>query len=182
MLLSYVELCELVGQGVIENVRPEQINGTSIDLTLATDILLEMDPAGQFLEVDLSAKPRQYPQFAKLTIDETGLILPPGGFCLAATEQLFNLPPDISSHYFLNSSLARGGLDASLAMWCDPNWNGSALTLEFKNATQYHYLRLRPGMKCGQMVFHRVTPVPQERSYAVRGSYNQKGSGPVTAG
>jgi deoxycytidine triphosphate deaminase len=37
---------------------------------------------------------------------------------------------------------------------------------------QYHYMRLVPNMKIGQMIFERVTPVPRDQSYAVRGQYN----------
>ena len=55
---------------------------------------------------------------------------------------------------------------------CDPGWNGSALTLELKNELQHHPIRLTAGMAVGQMLFHRVTPVPKERSYAVLGRYN----------
>ena len=40
-LLSYNELCELVEQGVITDIHPNQINGTSIDIRLGSDIIIE---------------------------------------------------------------------------------------------------------------------------------------------
>ncbi len=55
---------------------------------------------------------------------------------------------------------------------CDPTWSGSVLTLELTNALQWHALRLRPGLKVGQMIFHRGAPVPEHAAYARHGSYN----------
>ena len=40
-LLSYNDLCGMVEDGVIENVNPSCINGTSIDVHLGADILVE---------------------------------------------------------------------------------------------------------------------------------------------
>jgi len=59
---------------------------------------------------------------------------------------------------------------------CDPGWHGSTLTLELRNLTTYHFLKLEFGIKIGQMVFFRCDPVPQEASYAARGSYNNNTS------
>ena len=42
MLLSYVELCELVEQGVIGPVDPKSINAASIDVRLGQDIVIEV--------------------------------------------------------------------------------------------------------------------------------------------
>lgn len=55
---------------------------------------------------------------------------------------------------------------------CDPGWNNSVLTLEFVNHLRYHSLRLRPGMRCGQIVLWRGDPVPNHASYATKGRYN----------
>jgi deoxycytidine triphosphate deaminase len=55
---------------------------------------------------------------------------------------------------------------------CDPGWTGSVLTLEFVNHLKYHSLKLRPGMRCGQIVLWRGEAVPAHASYAVRGRYN----------
>jgi len=55
---------------------------------------------------------------------------------------------------------------------CDPGWNDSTLTLELVNLNRYHTLRLRPGQRIGQMLFYRVTEVPEHRSYATIGNYN----------
>ena len=58
-----------------------------------------------------------------------------------------------------------------LAGWIDPGFHGSRLTLELKNETKYTDLPLYPGLKIGQIVFHKMNNVPQA-SYAVTGNYN----------
>ena len=68
--------------------------------------------------------------------------------------------------------MARIGLEHMNAGWCDAGWNGSVLTLELKNMTKHHAIRIRPGDPIGQMVFFKHEPVPTEASYASKGRYN----------
>jgi dCTP deaminase len=169
MLLSYLELVDLVANGVI-NADPSHINGASIDLTLHDTILVERFNNDRQPEVDLSAK--QAPEMIQLVMNPGGFALTPGQFILASTCETFNLPNDIAAEFKLKSSLARGGLNHLLAGFADPLWHNSRLTLELTNTLQYHTLRLKQGMKIGQMIFYRVKPVPHEASYAVKGRYN----------
>ena len=168
MLLSYIELLELVCDGVID-AKLENINGASIDVTLDDTLLLEKHHAIE-PTIDLSRK--QAPEMCALKLSESGFSLPPGHFVLASTRETFNLPNDIAAEFKLKSSVARAGLNHCLAGFCDPSWSNSKLTLELKNELQYHELLLKPGMKIGQILFYRVTPVPTEHSYAVKGHYN----------
>jgi len=46
------------------------------------------------------------------------------------------------------------------------------LTLELKNMTQFHNICLEKDVKIGQIVFFKHTPVPQDKSYSIRGRYN----------
>ena len=171
-LLSYNRLCELVEQNVITNVRHDQINSASIDITLGHTILRERCPADPW-DKNISLKERK-----PLSMDSIHLApgeelwLPPGMFVLAQSEQIFNLPPNISAEYKLKSSMARIGLEHLNAGWCDAGWNGSVLTLELKNMTQFHNLGIRAGIGIGQIVFYEHDPVPADRSYAARGRYN----------
>lgn len=165
-ILTYNELVMLVESGAIENVKPEYINGASVDLTLADGFFVEALPVERSV-VRLGAK--ETPEMRRM---EGHLILNPGDFALAATEQIFHLPNDVAGHYMLKSSLARAGLQHLFAGFADPTWNGSALTLELQNVLRHHSLLLRPGDKIGQMVFWRGQPVPPEASYATRGQYN----------
>lgn len=165
-IITYTELCNLVAAGVIQDVPMENINGASVDLTLDDGYYRERCPAAEKV-VYLGDKETPGMIYA------TGnLVLRPGDFALASTEQVFNLPSDIAAVYVLKSSMARAGLNHLNAGYCDPGWNGSALTMEFHNVLRYHTLVLKPGDKCGQMYFFRGQPVPDLASYAVRGNYN----------
>jgi len=167
-LITYNGLVDLVERGVIEGVPHENINAASIDVTLGPRIWHE-DGHRQRL-VDLAAK--QTPPMIAEDLLVAPFVLHPGAFVLAQTREIFNLPDDIACEFRLKSSGARAGLDQALAVWCDPGWHGSVLTLELRNNWQHNALLLREGMKIGQIVFWRGEQVPRDRSYAVRGNYN----------
>lgn len=179
MLLSYLELLQLVSDKVIAPVPLTRVNAASIDLTLGDTLLIEWGGDLPAQTVDLAARPRQYPQFGTFTMKDDGYVVPPGGFLLATTVEHFRLPNTLALDFRLTSSLARGGLNAALANWGDPGWHDAPLTLELKNWTKYHPLRLRPGMKIGQALFFRVATVPDEFAYGARGSYNECGTAPT---
>lgn len=192
MLLSHEELCELCINGTMENAPLELVNGTSIDVTLAPKILVEAPPGKLVIPPELSLlapsgapelKARQVIDYRRRTkmhmevvvLPANGdgwIMLEPGAFILCSSEQIFNLPADLSCEYKLKSSMARIGLEHLNAGWCDPGWHGSALTLEFKNVTRYHHIVLRPGDRIGQVVFFRHKPVSEEHGYGVKGRYN----------
>jgi deoxycytidine triphosphate deaminase len=173
-LLSYNELVELVEQNVITNVKPECINAASIDIHLGPEILTEACDYGAV--IDLSVKPRQSVRRTKMDITGHYYDLSPGEGILAHTVEIFNLPDDIVGEYYLNSSLARNHLEHLHAGHMDAGFHGSTLTLEFVNLNRYHALRIRPGMRAGQVLFYRVAPVPAARSYAAVGNYNNSAS------
>jgi dCTP deaminase len=97
--------------------------------------------------------------------------LRPGQFCLADTMEVFYLPDDVAAEFRLKSSRAREGLDQALAVWADPGWHGSVLTMELRNNRQLWPQLLWPGMKIGQMIFHLMAERPVA-SYAQTGRYN----------
>ena len=136
------------------------LNPASLDVRLGDNLMIEMKYQEELVRLDISGK----------TEDDPYLLMP-GHFCLAETREFFNLPDDISAQFVLKSSRARSGLNHLLAGWCDPGWHGSKLTLELKNERRNCSLRLYPGLKIGQMVFHYMSNVPQH-SYAVTGHYN----------
>ena len=180
MLLTYLDLIDLVDAGAID-APLEHVNGASIDVRIGPTILVEDTPdfsrPDAFI-VDVSDKTDlRLPSFREIRMTEAGHTLRPGGCALAATVERFRLPPDIACEFKLKSTIARCFLNNMLATWCDPSWGyeseaDTRLTLELHNCMEYHYFRLRPGMKIGQMVFFRGKPVPRDRSYAVRGQYN----------
>lgn len=168
MLLSHIHLLDLIAAGII-TADPANVNAASIDLTLGDIVLLE-DPPKWDKVINLGQKETLPLREVRMGAD--GYTLRPGEFILAQSREVFNLPPDISAEYKLKSSQARSGLDHANAGWADAGWNGSVLTLEFKNQTRWHELTITPGMKCGQMVFFRHDPVPMHASYAAKGQYN----------
>lgn len=173
MLLSYMRLLSLVQDGVITKVEHDQINAASIDLTLGSDIMVECRPTdyGQRPQ-EVSLRDRTPLNMSRITMGSDGYLLRPGEFILAQSAQIFNLPDNISGEYKLKSSMARIGLEHLNAGWCDAGWNGSVLTLELKNMSQYHGIRIHPGIGIGQIVFFEHDAVPADRSYAARGRYN----------
>lgn len=176
-LLSYSELLELIEQGVID-APIENVNASSIDLTLSNILLIE--PRGYDFDEDDGHQIDLYKKESIFThvwdmddkYDGGPYPLSPGEFILASTREVFSLPNNISAEYKLKSSMARNGLEHLNAGWCDAGWHGSTLTLELKNMTRTHQLRLRTGMKIGQVVFFKHAPVPDHASYATKGQYN----------
>lgn len=178
MILTHLDLVALAESGVIENYDPANINGASIDLRLGDELLLESrHNAGT---VDLATKGS--PPFSPLEPESGEWILEPGEFALGSTMERFNLPDDICFEFKLRSSIARAGLNHSLAGFADPGWTNATLTLELKNILQYSKLALRSGLRIGQAVFYRGRPVPNEKSYSVRGRYNGQSSPTISLG
>lgn len=184
-LLSYTELNRLVENNVITNVEHDQINATSIDLTLGRHLLIEGrhpdwverdwhdDGTRAVRNVGLVSLRDRNPLYTHThNLEDGPYDLLPGEFILAQSEQMFNLSADVSAEYKLKSSMARIGLEHLNAGWCDAGWHGSVLTLELKNMTRHHAIRLHFGDRIGQVVFYRHVAVPEHRTYAARGRYN----------
>ena len=174
-LLSYLRLNALLAENVIEGAEAEHVNSASVDLILGNTILVERPG---YRVIDMLDKSSDH--FDEIIMGADGFVVEPGQFLLAHTTNVFNLPNTISGHYMLKSTMARNGMQHLMAGWCDAGWNGSVLTLEFKNENQHTAVRIKPGMKCGQIVLFDHEPVPAEKSYAARGQYN--GDKSVSAG
>ena len=166
MLLSYIEICELIEQGVVEGARYEDVNSSSLDIHLGSRLKIEAQP----LEVTTISLRNKEP--LKMFDGKFLYILEPGEFILTESREIFHLPNNISAEYKLKSSMARIGLEHLNAGWCDAGWHGSVLTLELKNMTSFHCISLHEGDAIGQLVFFKHTPVPEDKSYAARGRYN----------
>ncbi len=168
-LLSYSQLIKLIDIGVIEGADPAAVNSTSIDIHLGPVILEEVHSLNDLKYLNKKSALNM----SRVELDEDGeYVLAPGQFILAQSREVFHLPDDISAEYMLKSSMARLGLNHLKAGWCDATWHGSVLTLELHNVTQGHRIVLTNGDRIGQMKFYRHLPVPADKSYAVRGSYN----------
>ena len=171
-LLSYTELCELVEQGVIGPVDIDCVNASSIDIHLGNTLLVERNTGEQFAVVD-PFKRTNFPQDKVVVSDGYHYDMAPGEFVLAHSIEVFNLPNNISAEFRLKSSGARSGLNNLFACHCDAGWHGSTLTLELHNCLRFTAIRLTPGMRIGQILFHKHTEVPTDKDYSVRGRYNR---------
>jgi dCTP deaminase len=172
-LLSYKQIIECLVQGYIQNALEENIGAASLDVRLGPKILVEQPPVEEkYRYKEISLHHAYKMNWLQKAIPEEGYVLYPGQFILAQTIETFHLPPFISCEFRLRSSLARMGVDHSLAAWIDAGFSNSVLTLELKNITQYHSIRLFVGDRIGQIIFYQHEPVPIEQSYKMKGRYN----------
>lgn len=167
MLLSHDEIIELIRKGIIENADEDCVNSSSLDIHLGPELLVESYP----FVPNVSLARRESLTMTSIKIAHYFKLIP-GDFVLAHSREIFHLPNNISAEYKLKSSMARIGLEHLNAGWCDAGWNGSVLTLELKNMTRLHNILLEKDVKIGQVIFFKHTPVPQNKSYSVRGHYN----------
>ncbi len=162
MILCDFEISALCDGGMVEGYLPELINPASLDVRLASNLLIEAASSPALVPLDLTGFDQEHP-----------FPLKPGQFVLASTIEVFHLPSTVAAQFMLKSSRAREGLEHLMAGYCDPGWNGSQLTMELHNSRQLHPVGLWPGMRIGQMVFHRMSAAPL-RDYAQTGRYNRQ--------
>lgn len=169
MLLGAPELHKIIDAGYL-NAPHEHTNAASIDIRIGNTILVEEHADGI---VDIDAKENL--KWREVEIPDDGIVITPGQFFLAHSVEEFNLPDNISGQFILRSSMARCGLNHLMAGWADAGFNKSKLTFEFHNVTKHHSLRVRKGMRVGQMIFSQHSPAGDD-SYAVKGRYNSSSS------
>jgi dCTP deaminase len=160
MIISDWQIAERCRAGMVVGYDPELINPASLDVRLGDTLLIESAQSPELVRYPLHRHSQDDPYELR-----------PGQFCLADTIEVFNIPDDIAGEFRLKSSRAREGLDQALAVWLDPGWHGSVLTMELRNNRQLWPQLLWPGMKIGQIVFHLMAERPIN-SYAVTGRYN----------
>ena len=176
-VLGFTEIHELIDSGVIEFADRASVNPSSLNVTLGQTFLVEGRNDNSVNGVSynpLDFSKRDSPRFISL---DGGVVLRPGGFCLASLKEKINLPSDIACHVMLRSSAARTGIQHLLAGWGDPGYSGH-LTLELKNVLQFHPIKLRTGDQVMQLVFERVYPVPADRTYDKTGGKYCGDTGP----
>jgi dCTP deaminase len=146
--------------GMVVGWDPALVNPASLDVRLGDTLLIESAQSPELVPYPLHRHSQEDPYELR-----------PGQFCLADTMEVFYLPDDVAAEFRLKSSRAREGLDQALAVWADPGWHGSVLTMELRNNRQLWPQLLWPGMKIGQMIFHLMAERPVA-SYAQTGRYN----------
>lgn len=172
MILSYNQLCDVVDSGFMTHVLPDNINGSSIDVRIGGKVLIERTAGYPELHT-ISLNKREPLTVIEHNLENEPLHLYPGECILAHTIEMFNLPMDLSCMFKLKSSAGRIFLEHMNAGWCDAGWHGSALTMELKNNSRNHVIKIEHGDSIGQMIFFPHLAVPEDKSYATRGRYNK---------
>lgn len=149
-------LCQ---SGAITPFDAKFVNPASLDIRLGENIFEEHEEVG-LVANNIGKHTREDPYK-----------LYPNEFILAESMELFNIPNNISCQFALKSSMARMGLEHSMAGWIDPGFNDSVLTLELKNALRLGCINIWPGMRIGQLIFFSMQGSPVH-NYRETGRYN----------
>lgn len=166
--LNHDQIMSLVERKEMLNVNLDNINAASLDVTLGDTILIERYNENQRV---IDYRRRDAMSMAEVKLDHGGFILRPGETMLAHTVEHCNFADDTAALFRIKSSMGRIFLEHMDAGWVDPGFHG-ALTLEFKNMSQFHSILLRPGDRIGQLVFFKGEAVAEHQSYRTKGNYN----------
>lgn len=138
--------CE--ADSLVEPFQEALLNPSSIDVLLGNTIMVEVADQSEMVEMDISDRTASNPYR-----------MVPNEFCLAEVQEIVKLPPFLTAQFLLKSSRGREGYEHLMAGFVDPGYHGR-LTLELKNMRRHHELPLFPGLKIGQLVFHRTCGRP----------------------
>jgi len=136
----------------------EHVNAASLDIRIGSKAIVEIQTKVDW--VDTAHGWREH------NLEEAPYLVAPGEFLLVSTYERIMVPNGLAVDLRLKSTRARQGWDHSLAFWFDPGWNGYG-TMEIRNVTRYHHLKLEYGMLFAQMIFHMLDNIAR-RPYSGR--------------
>lgn len=157
-ILPDYEIVCLAKRGLVHPFDPALVNPASLDVRLGENLLIED-----------KATPELQPYSIAGFTQEEPFMLQPHEFVLAETLERFNVPNVVAGQLALKSSRAREGIEHLMAGYVDPGYSGR-LTLELQNARCLHPVALWPGMRIGQIVFHKMSLLPG-KDYSQTGRY-----------
>lgn len=156
-----------------------QIQPASIDLRLGDTFVVYQLPHVPCID---SRDPDSVTRYTEKIVIEPGepFVLHPGEFALGSTLERVRIPPDLVARVEGRSSIGRLAVVVhATAGFIDPGFDGE-ITLELSNLGRCA-VKLYPGMRISQIVFHTMTS-PAERPYGpARGSKYQGQTGPVAS-
>ena len=158
MILPDFEIVCLARRGMVNPYDPKLVNPASLDVRLGENMLIEDKQTAELQPFSIAG-------FTK----ESPFALQPREFVLAETFERFKLPDSVAGQLALKSSRAREGIEHLMAGYIDPGYEGR-LTLELVNARVLHPVPLWPGMRIAQIVFHKMSLLPNN-DYSVTGRY-----------
>jgi dCTP deaminase len=160
MYLPDHQIRKLCQDGVIQGYDDSLIGPASIDVRLGSEIMVEVPETPELRRLSIANTSRGNPY-----------MVAPQEFFLAHTAEKFFIPAFICMEFRLKSSRGREGMSHALAVFGDPGFHNSHLTLELHSIRRYHSTPIWAGMLIGQMIFARMDS-PPEKSYAITGRYN----------
>jgi dCTP deaminase len=151
-----------------------QIQPASVDLRLDRHFIIFRPSNAAFLDPRHETPDATEPL---VVADGEAFVLHPGDFVLGTTIERVRVPADLVARVEGRSSLGRLAVVVhATAGFIDPGFEGQ-VTLELSNLGRLA-VKLYPGMRISQVVFHQMTS-PAERPYGpARGSKYQGQSGP----
>ncbi len=169
----------LAGDIVIEPMEDAdlQIQPASVDLRLDNAFVVYQLPHVPCIDPRDPSTVEGYTE--RIVIPEgEAFVLQPGEFALGCTRERVKIPPDLVARVEGRSSVGRMAVVVhATAGFIDPGFEGQ-ITLELGNLGRCA-VKLYPGMRLSQIVFHEMTS-PSERPYgAGRSSKYQGQGGPV---
>lgn len=157
MILPDYEIVCLARRGLVNPYDPALVNPASLDVRLGENLLVEMPQTSTLLPYSIAGHTQENP-----------FMLQPREFVLAETLERFSFPTCTAGQLALKSSRAREGIEHLMAGYIDPGFEGR-LTLELVNARVLHPVPIWPGMRIGQIVFHKMA-LPN-KDYSQTGRY-----------
>jgi len=157
-ILPDYEIYTLARKGLVEPFDQELVNPASLDVRLGNNLMIEMPQTAELSPFSIAGHSKELP-----------FMLQPGEFVLAETLEQFKVPNVVAGQLALKSSRAREGIEHLMAGYIDPGYEGR-LTLELVNARVLHPVPLWPGMRIAQIVFHKMSLLPNN-DYSVTGRY-----------
>lgn len=140
--------------------RDKQVSDSSVDLRLGTHFTItrgvrreSLDPFEEKVWDDIHSVQRQI-----MVPFGQRVVLHPGDFILGTTVEYVRMPTDLAAYVTGRSSWGRLGLMIATAVVIHPGFCG-CITLELVNEGPVPVV-LRPGMRIGQLVVHRVQGKP----------------------
>ena len=156
-----------------------QMQPASVDLRLGNEFVVYKLPHVACIDTADERTAEGYTETVEVE-DGDGFILHPGEFVLGSTHEWVRIPEDLVARVEGRSSIGRLAVVVhATAGFIDPGFEGR-ITLELSNLGRVG-VKLYPGMRISQLVFHEMTS-PAERPYGPeRGSKYFGQKGPVTS-
>jgi dCTP deaminase len=156
-----------------------QLQPSSVDLRLDKQFVVYNLALVPFIDPRDPETVQKYTRTVTIAEDEA-FVLHPGEFALGSTMEWVKIPPDLVARVEGRSSIGRLAVVVhATAGFVDPGFEGR-ITLELSNLGRVA-VKLYPGMRISQLVFHTMSS-PAERPYGPgRGSKYWGQSGPETS-